>query len=71
MLKLKTDRFRILTRSHTQPQPVASAQELVELALDMRERVTLPPYTLYRLAGIGLSNFADEDEAGRQRDMFA
>ena len=71
VLKLKTDRFRILTRSHTQPQPVASAQELVELALDMRERVTLPPYTLYRLAGIGLSNFADEDEAGRQRDMFA
>jgi DNA polymerase IV len=71
VLKLKTDRFRILTRSHTQPQPVASPQELAELALGMRERVTLPPYTLYRLAGIGLSNFAGEDETGRQGDMFA
>jgi DNA polymerase-4 len=71
VLKLKTDRFRILTRSHTQPQPVASPQELVELALAMRERVTLPPYTRYRLAGIGLSNFAGEDETGRQGDMFA
>ena len=71
VLKLKTDRSRILTRSHTQLQPVASPQELVELALSMRERVALPPYTLYRLAGIGLSNFADEDEAGRQGDMFA
>jgi DNA polymerase-4 len=70
VLKLKTDRFRILTRSHTQPQPVATPDELAELALGMRERVALPPYTLYRLAGVGLSNFADEDEAGRQADMF-
>ncbi len=71
VLKLKTDRFRSLTRSHTQPQPVATPQELAELALGMRERVTLPPYTLYRLAGVGLSNFAGMDEAQRQPDMFA
>lgn len=71
VLKLKTDRFRILTRSHTQPQPVATPQELAMLVLRMRERVTLPPYTRYRLAGVGLSNFADTDEAGRQPDMFA
>lgn len=71
VLKLKTDRFRILTRSHTQPQPVASAAELAELARALRGRVTLPPYTRYRLTGVGLSNFADPAEAGRQADMFA
>jgi len=70
VLKLKTDRFRLLTRSHTQPQPMASPQELMELVLAMRERVTLPPYTLYRLAGVGLSNFAEEGGARRQADLF-
>jgi DNA polymerase-4 len=71
VLKLKTDRFRILTRSHTQGQPVASAEELARVALALRERVTLVPYTRYRLAGVGLSNFADPEEAERQTDMFA
>ncbi|MGN6578931.1 MAG: DinB/UmuC family translesion DNA polymerase, partial [Bordetella sp.] len=70
VLKLKTDRFRILTRSHTQPQAVASAQELAQWVLGMRERVTLPPYTLYRLAGVGLSNFIEEVGAGQQADLF-
>jgi DNA polymerase IV len=70
VLKLKTDRFRILTRSHTQPQPVSSPDELAELVLAMRERVALPAYTRYRLAGVGLSNFAEDGEAGRQADLF-
>jgi DNA polymerase-4 len=71
VLKLKTDRFRILTRSHTQAQPVASAAELAETARALCERVTLPPYTRYRLAGVGLSNLAGMKETGRQPDMFA
>lgn len=70
VLKLKTDRFRILTRSHTLLHPVASPDELGEWAMSLRERVTLPAYTRYRLAGVGLSNFADQQEAGRQAEMF-
>ena len=38
-----------------------SEQELAELALSLRERVELPASTRYRLVGVGLSNFVDED----------
>jgi len=34
------------------------------------ERVELPPETLYRLAGVGMSNFADPVELSRQPDLF-
>ncbi|MDH0092578.1 DNA polymerase IV [Achromobacter mucicolens] len=70
VLKLKTDRFRILTRSQTCAQPPGSALELAALARLLCERVELPPDTLYRLAGVGMSNFADPAEQSRQPDLF-
>ncbi|QVQ29029.1 DNA polymerase IV [Achromobacter deleyi] len=70
VLKLKTDRFRILTRSQTSPNPPASAAELAAQARLLCERVELPPETLYRLAGVGMSNFADPAEQSRQPDLF-
>ncbi len=63
VLKLKTAEFRVLTRSHTPPFPPASCEELTEIALALRERVTLSPTQRFRLVGVGLSNFRDlEDE---------
>lgn len=70
VLKLKTDRFRILTRSQTSPNPPASAAELAAVARLLCERVDLPADTLYRLAGVGMSNFADPAEQARQPDLF-
>ncbi|KAG1249594.1 hypothetical protein G6F65_019078 [Rhizopus arrhizus] len=70
VLKLKTDRFRILTRSQTSPNPPGSAAELAAVAKLLCERVELPPETLYRLAGVGMSNFADPAEQARQPDLF-
>ncbi|MGE8640845.1 MAG: DNA polymerase thumb domain-containing protein, partial [Achromobacter sp.] len=70
VLKLKTDRFRILTRSQTSPNPPGSAAELAAVARLLCERVELPPETLYRLAGVGMSNFADPAEQARQPDLF-
>lgn len=70
VLKLKTDRFRILTRSQTNPNPPASAAELATMARLLCERVDLPAQTLYRLAGVGMSNFADPQEQSRQPDLF-
>jgi len=70
VLKLKTDRFRILTRSQTSPNPPGSAAELAAVARLLCERVELPPETLYRLAGVGMSNFADPAERSRQPDLF-
>ena len=70
VLKLKTDQFRILTRSHTSPQPPASAGELAGIALALRERVVLPDATRYRLVGVGLSGFRDPEEAVPQGELF-
>ena len=70
VLKLKTDRFRILTRSHTPEVPPASAGELADIALALRARVDLPAHTRYRLAGVGLSGFRDREEIPPQSALF-
>ena len=70
VLKLKTDRFRILTRSHTPEIPPASAAELAAIALALRERVALPAHTRYRLVGVGLSGFRDREEVPTQPALF-
>lgn len=59
VLKLKTSGFRILTRSHTPGAPPASAEELVRIALALRERVHEDGAQRYRLVGVGLANFAE------------
>ena len=57
VLKLRTSEFQILTRSHTPPAPPSSCEELISIALSLRERVALSPQQLYRLVGVGLGNF--------------
>lgn len=71
VLKLKTADFRTLTRSLTQPAPPASEQELADIACALRARVEHPADTLYRLVGVGLSGFVDEDGYVAQSDLFA
>ncbi len=70
VLKLKTADFRILTRSLTPPAPPASERELVDIALALRERVDLPSRTRYRLVGVGLANFRDDDALPPQSALF-
>ena len=65
VLKLKTSEFKILTRSYTADRPPSSCDELTEIALKLRERVDLGPQQRYRLVGVGLSNFRDEEEAAQ------
>jgi DNA polymerase-4 len=40
------------------------------MASQLRGRVELPPSTLYRLVGVGMSNFPDGDEGVRQVELF-
>ena len=63
VLKLKTKEFTFFTRSLTLRTPIASCEDLTHIALALRERVDLPPQQLYRLVGVGLSNFQFGDEA--------
>jgi DNA polymerase-4 len=59
VLKLKTKEFNLHTRSHTPAAPVASCDELTAIALALRERVDFGPERLFRLVGVGLSNFGE------------
>jgi DNA polymerase-4 len=61
ILKLKTKEFNIITRSITPAMPPTSCDELATLVLSLRERVEFGPHQLFRLVGVGLSNFQIEE----------
>ena len=70
VLKLKTKEFRIITRSFTPTVPPSSCEELTRIALSLRARVDLDRRQLYRLVGVGLSNFSDPAERQAQSALF-
>ncbi len=70
VLKLKTSDFHILTRSHTPVTPPSSLEELIAIALGLRERVHLSSQQRFRLVGVGLSNFRESEEPPAQGDLF-
>jgi DNA polymerase-4 len=70
VLKLKTSDFRILTRSHT-GEPLADANTVIRTALALRERVADADALRFRLAGVGLANFAGQRaEPPLQEELF-
>ena len=71
VLKLKTSDFRILTRSLTPPEPPASEEEFLRIALELRDRVGLPSRTRFRLVGVGLGNFRHANALPPQSQLFA
>ena|SRR5215469_3288685 len=70
VLKLKTSDFRILTRSHTPASPPSSCEELIHIALSLRDRVGLSLGQRFRLVGVGLSNFRDPEDRSAQSPLF-
>jgi len=79
VLKLKTKEFSSLTRSVTSRGKISACGDLIRLALGLRERVDLPPAQLFRLIGVGLSNFEldensdptpDDPDQGAPRGML-
>lgn len=61
VLKLKTKEFNIHTRSYTPQHPPATCDDLIIMALALRDRVDLGPERLFRLIGVGLHNFVEAD----------
>jgi DNA polymerase-4 len=70
VLRLKTSDFKILTRSHTARSAPSSCEQLIDIALKLRERVDLGPQQRYRLVGVGLSNFREPDDVAAQSVLF-
>lgn len=66
VLKLKTNEFQSLTRSITSREPIPSCEVLTNTALALCKRVGLPRGQLFRLVGVGLSNFQQESDAGKR-----
>jgi DNA polymerase-4 len=62
VLKLKTKEFSSLTRSLTSQTPPSSCEEFTSIALALSARVALEPRQLFRLVGVGLSNFLIDQE---------
>jgi len=70
VLKLRTREFKTLTRSHTPNIAPSSCEEVIAIALELRERVDLGPQQRYRLVGIGLSNFREPEMPPAQPVLF-
>jgi DNA polymerase-4 len=70
VLKLKTSDFHTLTRSFTPSVRPLSAQNLADAACALRERVEHSANSRYRLVGVGLSGFVDQDSFMAQSDLF-
>lgn len=70
ILKLKTAEFQIHTRRHTPEAPPQSCDEFTAIAVSLLQRVDLPAQQRYRLAGVGLSNFADAEEPDLSPRLF-
>lgn len=62
VLKLKTAEFQILTRSLTPAVLPSSSEELAQIALSLRARVSLGPKQRFRLVGVGLGNLYDPED---------
>lgn len=61
-VKLRTPDFRTATRRMTPETMPASADDLAQIALVLLERFDFAEGSRFRLAGIGLSNFLDEED---------
>jgi DNA polymerase-4 len=51
-----------LTRSLTSRVAVGNCESFIDIALKLRERVEMAPQQLFRLVGVGLSNFKFDDD---------
>ena len=68
-LKLRTGQFETATRRHTPDVPPACGDDLARIGCELLARFEFPADRKFRLAGIGVSNFVDEDE--EEPSLFA
>jgi len=61
-VKLRTGDFKTATRRLTPEAIPSSGDDLARIGAELVTRFDFPPQSRYRLAGIGVSNFIDEDD---------
>jgi DNA polymerase-4 len=70
VLKLKTAKFNVLTRSHTSDSAPTSCEELTTIALRLRDRVALDLQQRFRLVGVGLSKLREPGDVPPQSTLL-
>jgi DNA polymerase-4 len=65
-VKLRTPDFKTATRQVTPPEVPASAEEIARLGVGLLDKFDFPAEARYRLAGVGVSNFLDEEPADEE-----
>jgi DNA polymerase-4 len=71
-VKLRTPDFRTATRQLSPPELPASGDDVARVAVQLLERFDFPADAKFRLVGVGVSNFLDEEEeeAPREPTLF-
>jgi DNA polymerase IV len=61
-VKLRTPDFQTATRRLTPPELPSDGDDLARIAITLLDRFEFPAGARYRLVGLGLSNFLDEEQ---------
>jgi DNA polymerase-4 len=67
-VKLRTGDFKTATRQLTPETPPASAEDIARIGTELLARFDFPPNSRFRLAGIGMSHFIEEEDEDEQAD---
>jgi len=71
-VKLRTPDFQTATRQLSPPEMPASGDDIARIAITLMDRFEFPPEARFRLVGVGLSNFLDdEEEPAGEPSLFA
>jgi DNA polymerase-4 len=62
-VKLRTPDFQTATRQLSPPELPSSGDDVARVAVSLLDRFDFPADARYRLVGVGVSNFLDEEEA--------
>ncbi|HEX6088436.1 MAG TPA: DNA polymerase IV [Thermoanaerobaculia bacterium] len=62
-VKLRTPDFQTATRQLSPPELPSTADDVARVAVSLLDRFDFPAEARYRLVGVGVSNFLDEDDA--------
>ena len=67
-VKLRTGDFKTATRRLTPEAIPSSGDDLARIGTELLSRFAFPPQSRFRLAGIGVSNFVDENDEEESAD---
>src|SRR5262245_145287 len=70
-VKLRTGDFRTATRRLTPEAPPASGDEMASIGAELLQRFEFGANARYRLAGIGVSNFIDDEDDDGEPALFS